>query len=49
MPGGRPSRYDWDDKYDICYKLYVEQKKSPREVVKHFVEQFSCSEADLPR
>jgi len=33
MPGGRVSRYDWDDKKEICYKLFVEERKSPREIV----------------
>ncbi|KAK5131816.1 hypothetical protein LTR08_000571 [Meristemomyces frigidus] len=45
---GRPCRYDWDDKYDICYQLYVEQKKSPREVVEYFAQHFSCAQSKLP-
>ncbi|KAK5121059.1 hypothetical protein LTR85_005543 [Meristemomyces frigidus] len=45
---GRPSRYDWDDKKDICYQLYVEQKKSPREIVKYFAQHFGCAESELP-
>ncbi|PNS19477.1 hypothetical protein CAC42_7321 [Sphaceloma murrayae] len=28
--------YDWDDKKDICYRLYVEEKKSLEEVVDYF-------------
>ena len=46
---GRPSRYDWDDKKDICYQLYVAQKKSPKEIVKYFADHFGCSEEELPR
>ena len=28
--------YDWDDKRDICYRLYVEEKKSLEDVVDYF-------------
>lgn len=48
MPGGRPCKYDWEDKKDICYTLYVEQKKSPRDIVKYFAAHFGCAESELP-
>lgn len=28
--------YDWDDKRDICYRLYVEEKRSLEDVVDYF-------------
>lgn len=46
---GRPTRYDWDDKKDICWQLYVEQKKSPTEIVAWFANHFSVPESELPR
>lgn len=46
---GRPQKYDWDDKKDICYQLFVEQKKSVKDVVKYFAEHFGCAESELPR
>ncbi|KAK4541916.1 hypothetical protein LTR36_007280 [Oleoguttula mirabilis] len=45
---GRAPKYDWDDKKDICYQLYVEQKKSPGEIVKYFAQHFGCAENELP-
>lgn len=45
---GRPSRYDWDDKRDICWKLYVEEKKSPKEIVAWFSNHFGVPESELP-
>lgn len=45
---GRPSKYDWSDKRDICHKLYVEEKKSAVEIAKYFAERFNVSEDDLP-
>ena len=46
--GGRQQKYDWDDKRDICYKLYVQEKKSPRQIVRHFCELFNVDESELP-
>ncbi|KAH9818150.1 Clr5 domain [Teratosphaeria destructans] len=45
---GRPPRYDWDDKKDICYQLYVEQKKSPPEIVRYFANHFGVPESEIP-
>ena len=44
----RPQKYDWDDKRDICYKLYVEEKLSGQEVVRHFAKHFNLPESELP-
>ncbi|KAK3116939.1 hypothetical protein LTR53_002162 [Teratosphaeriaceae sp. CCFEE 6253] len=44
MPDGRASKYDWDDKKDICYQLYVEEKKTPGQIVKYFAEHFGFQE-----
>ncbi|KAF2765199.1 hypothetical protein EJ03DRAFT_217875 [Teratosphaeria nubilosa] len=46
--GGRPPKYDWDDKKDICYQLYVEQKKSPPEIVRYFANHFGVPESEIP-
>ncbi|KAK4504076.1 hypothetical protein PRZ48_004991 [Zasmidium cellare] len=45
---GRPSKYDWGDKRDICYKLYVEEKKSAQDIAKYFADRFNVSEDELP-
>ncbi|TKA33231.1 hypothetical protein B0A50_00784 [Salinomyces thailandicus] len=44
----RPSRYDWDDKRDICWQLYVEQRKTPKECVAWFSNHFNVPESELP-
>ena len=44
----RPQKYDWDDKRDICYKLYVEQKLPASEIVTHFANHFNLPESELP-
>ncbi|EMC98573.1 hypothetical protein BAUCODRAFT_21966 [Baudoinia panamericana UAMH 10762] len=46
--GKKYKKYDWDDKKDICYKLYVEGKKTPRDIVKYFANHFSVPESELP-
>jgi len=43
------AQYDWEDKKDICYQLYVEQKKSPKEIVKYFANHFGVPESEIPR
>ena len=45
---GRPPKYDWDDKRDICYKLYVEDKLSGTQIVKYFAKHFHIAESELP-
>lgn len=40
--------YDWDDKHDICYRLYVEEQKPVREVQDYLQSQFAEGEK-LPR
>ncbi|WPH00610.1 Hypothetical protein R9X50_00344000 [Acrodontium crateriforme] len=44
----KANRYDWDDKREICYKLYVEEGKSLRQIVKYFSEFFNVPESELP-
>ncbi|KAK5737802.1 hypothetical protein LTR17_006450 [Elasticomyces elasticus] len=48
MPGGRTPKYDWDDKRDVCYQLFVVEKKSPNEIVTHFANHFGVPESELP-
>lgn len=38
---GRPQKYDWGDKFDICHKLYVEEKKTAEEIAKYFADRFN--------
>nr|POE79855.1 hypothetical protein CFP56_07921 [Quercus suber] len=45
---GRPRLYDWDDKRDICYELYVVQKKTVPEIVTHFANLFGIDKSELP-
>lgn len=45
---GRPPKYDWSDKKDICYKLYVEESKSAAEIQKYFSQNFNLALSDLP-
>lgn len=33
--------YDWDNKEDICYRMYIEEKKSLEEIMEFMKEQFS--------
>lgn len=28
--------YDWDDKEDACYRMYIEEKKSLEEIMDYF-------------
>ncbi|TKA79552.1 hypothetical protein B0A55_02742 [Friedmanniomyces simplex] len=48
MPSGRTPKYDWDDKRDVCYQLFVVEKKSPNEIVTHFANHFGVPESELP-
>ncbi|KAF2216109.1 hypothetical protein CERZMDRAFT_34564, partial [Cercospora zeae-maydis SCOH1-5] len=45
---GRPPKYDWTDKKDICWKLYVDEHKSASEIQKHFSQHFNIAISDLP-
>jgi len=51
MPGGRTHKndYDWDDKKDVCYQLFVVEKKSLNEIIAHFANHFGVAENELPR
>ncbi|EME46577.1 hypothetical protein DOTSEDRAFT_107974, partial [Dothistroma septosporum NZE10] len=40
--------YDWDDKRDICYRLYVEEKKSVPEIIDYFAQHFNVPLSELP-
>jgi len=44
----RPKKYDWDDKRDVCYKLYVEKHYSAQNIVKYFAEHFNIPISELP-
>ena len=44
----RPRKYDWEDKRDICYKLYVEREFSGGQIVKYFAEHFNIPISELP-
>jgi hypothetical protein len=45
---GRPPKYDWSDKRDICYKLYVEEHRSAADIARYFADHFNVPEKDLP-
>ncbi|KJY00417.1 hypothetical protein TI39_contig330g00005 [Zymoseptoria brevis] len=45
---GRPPKYDWSDKRDICYKLYVEEQKTAADIARYFADHFNVTEKDLP-
>lgn len=45
---GRPPKYDWEDKRDICYKLWVEEKKSAAAIAAYFAERFNVHPSELP-
>ncbi|EME83014.1 uncharacterized protein MYCFIDRAFT_35833 [Pseudocercospora fijiensis CIRAD86] len=45
---GRPPKYDWADKKDLCYRLYVTEQKSGAEIVKYFAETFRTNPSDIP-
>jgi len=45
----RPKKHHFDDKKQICYKLYVEEKRPMREVLKYFYEQSGMAKDDLPK
>lgn len=45
---GRPPKYDWSDKKDLCYRLYVEEKKSGAEIAQYFAERLNVAPEDLP-
>ncbi|KAF7192726.1 hypothetical protein HII31_05952 [Pseudocercospora fuligena] len=45
---GRPPKYDWADKKDICYRLYVTEQKSAAEIAKYFAETFKTDPSDIP-
>lgn len=42
------SSYDWEDKRDICHRLYVDEKKTIPEIVQYFANHFNVTKADLP-
>ena len=46
--GGRPPKYDWDDKREICHQLYVEEKKSVAQIIDYFANIFNVPKSELP-
>lgn len=45
---GRPPKYDWSDKKDLCYRLYVEEQRPLREIVDIFATQFGINQEAVP-
>ncbi|KAK5113948.1 hypothetical protein LTR62_003071 [Meristemomyces frigidus] len=45
---GRPPKYDWEDKKDICYQLFVEERKTPREIAEYFANHFNVPKDQIP-
>lgn len=45
---GRPPKYDWGDKRDICYRLYVEEQRSAASITKYFAQHFDVDPSELP-
>ena len=45
---GRHPKYDWSDKQDVCYKLYVEQKLPVAQVIEYFANHFKVPPSELP-
>ncbi|KAK4551838.1 hypothetical protein LTR86_010834 [Recurvomyces mirabilis] len=45
---GRPAKYDWEDKKDICYQLSVVERKTPREIATYFANHFNVPESEIP-
>jgi hypothetical protein len=45
---GRPPKYDWSDKRDICHKLYIDEQKSITQISQYFQDHFNVTAADLP-
>ncbi len=43
-----PKKYDWTDKRDICYNVYVEQGKSLRELKEYLCDALGVAQEDLP-
>lgn len=46
---GRPLKHDWSDKKDVCYKLYIEERKHIREVVKYFADALGVDRSEVPK
>jgi len=44
----RPKKYDWSDKKEICHKLYIEERRPMREVIKYFSEALGVPKDQLP-
>jgi len=32
--------YDWENKVEICYRMYIEEKKSLEEIMEYMKEEF---------
>ena len=40
--------YDWEDKRDVCYQLYVVEKKSPKAIAEHFAVLLGVPQNEVP-
>ncbi|KAK5170912.1 uncharacterized protein LTR77_004056 [Saxophila tyrrhenica] len=45
---GRPEKYDWEDKREICWKLYNEDRLSGNQIVDWFANHFNIPKSELP-
>lgn len=45
----RNKKHNFDDKKQICYKLYVEEKRPMRELLKYFEESSGLPREELPK
>lgn len=45
----RPKKWAFEDKKEICYKLYMEEQRPMREIVKYFVESSGMPAGEQPK
>jgi hypothetical protein len=44
----RNKKYDWSDKRDICYKLYIEEEKTLPELKEYFIQALGVAKESIP-
>jgi hypothetical protein len=44
----RQKKYDWSDKKDVCYRLWVEEEKSLPQVQEYFAQALGVAEGCIP-
>lgn len=45
----RNKKHNFDDKKQICYKLYIEEKRPMRELLKYFETSSELPREELPK